>query len=73
MQDQQGCQAAIECLDTLGYEVLPEAPGYIIRHRSDRDDVSHARDCADLIELAELLMWAAQRSEAASAGTATRC
>lgn len=68
MQDQQRCQAAIQCLHIYGYDVIPDPPGYIIRHRSDQDDVSRARHCADLVELAELFEWAARRAKASDTG-----
>ena len=54
-------QQAIDCLATHGYEVIPDGAGYIVRHRSDFQDVSHARHLEDLIELAELVEWRAQR------------
>jgi hypothetical protein len=61
MPEQPRYDEAAQSLATYGYEVLPDPPGYIVRHRSDRGDVSRARHLDDLIELAELFDWAAQR------------
>lgn len=63
MSDRQRYDEAVQGLATYGYEVIPDPPGYIVRHRSDRDDVSRARDLADLVELTELMEWAARRRE----------
>jgi hypothetical protein len=63
MQDQQRYQEAVYCLETYGYDVLPSPPGYMVRHRSDDTDRSYARHLDDLVELAELIEWAARRRE----------
>jgi hypothetical protein len=64
-------QQAIDCLATRGYEVLPDGTGYIVRHRSDPQDVSRARHLEDLIELAQLVEWRAQREQRAERGSTT--
>ena len=61
MPEQQHYDEVVRCLSTQGYEVLPDSPGYIVRHRSDHTDVSKARHLADLIDLAELFEYQAQR------------
>lgn len=70
--DQQRCEAAIRALDSYGYDVLAEPPGFLVRHRQDAADVSRARHCADLIELAELVEWAAHRAELVGADSVAR-
>jgi hypothetical protein len=63
MSDRQRYDEAVHGLAAYGYEVISDPPGYIVRHHSDHDDVSRARNLADLVELAELMEWAARRRE----------
>ena len=62
MQNPQGYDEVIERFTACGYEVIPNPPGYIVRHGSDPNDASQARHLDDLIDLAELFELAALRS-----------
>ena len=57
MEDAQHYQELINRLTQLGYEVLPNPPGYMVRHQLDHNDISHAYSLADLEELTELYEW----------------
>jgi hypothetical protein len=72
MTDRQQYDEAAHSLSVYGYEVILDPPGYIVRHHKDRDDVSRARHLADLVELAELMEWAARRRELVSGCTTCR-
>lgn len=61
MSDQQRYDEAVHCLETYGYEVIPDTRGYIVRNHSDRNDACRTRQVDDLIDLAELVERAAQR------------
>ena len=50
-------------LEAYGYQVQPEGYGYLVRHRQNHADVSHARHLADLADLAGLIEWAARRHQ----------
>jgi hypothetical protein len=61
MFDRQRYEHAVQCLAMYEYEVIPDMEGYLVRHCNDPDDISRARHLDDLVELAELSAWAAQR------------
>jgi hypothetical protein len=61
VNDQERYEHAVGQLAHCGYVVLLDEQGYIVRHLTDRDDVSRARNLSDLVEQAELLAWAEQR------------
>ena len=52
----------IQRLNNSGYNVFHDNDGYIIRHWRDVNDVSCARDFADLSDFADLVEWAAKRT-----------
>lgn len=49
--------------DAYGYDVQPDGQEYLVRHRHNLADVSHARHLDDLADLADLLEWAARRQQ----------
>jgi len=61
MQDSEREQEAVGRLAAYGYEVIPDGSGYIVRRRDNHEDASRARHLDDLVELADLFEWAAQR------------
>jgi hypothetical protein len=61
MDDEEHYKDAVRRLVECCYEVRPDDQGYIIQHRTERDDISHARHLNDLVELADLMEWAEQR------------
>jgi hypothetical protein len=52
---------AVRRLDRCNYDVHVEADGYLIQHRFDPSDVSRAPTLELLIDLADLMEWAARR------------
>jgi len=61
MSNQQRYDNAVICLAAHGYDVFPDAQGYLVCDRRNLGDVSLARHLDDLVDLAELIEWAAVR------------
>jgi hypothetical protein len=57
MNNQKRYDDAVYRLTAYGYEVVPDALGYVVRHRVDSDDVSRMRGLGDLVEFARLVEW----------------
>jgi hypothetical protein len=64
MHNQKHYEDAVRRRARYGYDVVPRDRGYIVRHRSDSDDVSRARNLNELNDFADLMEWAAQRRAA---------
>src|SRR5215208_5896990 len=54
MADEERYTKATKKLAAQEYQVLPNNPGFIVRHIRDPNDISLARNLDELVELAEL-------------------
>lgn len=63
MSDPKTYADLVRRLAVHGYEVLPDRPGYLVRHDSNPTNVSRARHLNDLIDFTELIEWAARRQQ----------
>jgi hypothetical protein len=61
MESRERQADAARRLAQCGYEVLADERGYIVRHLTDSNDVSCARNLDNLVDLADLMEWATQR------------
>lgn len=62
MNDQERYEDAVRRLLQYGYEVVPDGHCYSVRHQQDTTDISRAHTLNELIDLADLMQWAAQRN-----------
>lgn len=63
MQEPQHYDDLVRRLSAYGYDVEPDPPGYIVQHRINMGDRSRARHFDDLVDLTELMEWAARHAQ----------
>ena len=61
MDEQERYDDAVRRLSQYNYAVALDGQGYIVRHLTDPRDVSYIHNLDDLVDLADLMEWAAQR------------
>lgn len=62
MSNHEQYAKAIRRLAACGYTVRQDERGYFVLHQTDNADISRAPTLDDLLDLAELMEWAQQRS-----------
>jgi len=61
MEHMERYEDAVRRLADHGYSVTSDRQGYIVRHLTNPDDVSHADNLDQLVELSDLFDWREQR------------